>query len=174
MKTETMVRIRPVIDRDFLLVLELNEQALPHVNRIDLDTIRWFARTAAYFRVAERAGRVAAFLIAITPQADYPSQYFGWFRQRYTDFLYIDRVAVAPSARHQGLGRALYRDVEQVAFDSGWTLVTDVYSDPPNHISLAFHAKYGFEQIGSQVVEDGERKTVAKFLKAPSAPILFD
>ena len=166
MNTETMVRVRPVIDRDLPLVQELNERALPHVNRIDLDTILWFARTAAYFRVAEKDGRVVAFLIAISSQTDYPSQYFGWFRQRYTNFLYIDRVAVAPGARHRGLGRALYRDVEQFAFESGWTLVTDVYSDPPNHISLAFHARYGFEQIGSQVVEEGERKTVAKFLKS--------
>jgi predicted GNAT superfamily acetyltransferase len=159
--------LRPVSDRDLPLVLELNEQALPQVNRIDLDTIRWFARTAAYFRVAEMDRQLAAFLIAITPQTDYPSQYFGWFRQRYTDFLYIDRIVVAPWARHRGLGWALYRDLEQVAGESGYTLATEVYSDPPNHVSLAFHAKFGFEQVGTQVVEDGGIKMVAKFLKRP-------
>jgi predicted GNAT superfamily acetyltransferase len=161
------IKVRDVADEELPLVLDLNEQALPHVNRIDLDTIRWFARTVTYFRVAEIGGRVAAFLIAITPQADYPSPYFGWFCQRYSDFLYIDRVAVAPWARHQGLGWALYRDLEQVALESGWIVVTDVYSDPPNHISLAFHAKYGFEQVGVQVVEDGGTKTVTKFMKSP-------
>jgi len=160
--------LRQVIDPDLPLVLDLNEQARPQVNRIDLETIRWFARTAAYFRVAEIDGRVAAFLIAITPQTDYPSQYFGWFCQRYTDFLYIDRIVVAAWARRRGVGLALYRDLEQVAGESGYTLATEVYSDPPNDISLAFHANYGFEQVGSQVIVDGGTKTVAKFLKSPS------
>ena len=65
--------------------------------------------------------------------------------------------------------RVLTTVLEQFAFESGDILATEVYSDPPNQISLTFHAKYGFEQVGSQVVEDGGTKVVAKFLKQPTA-----
>ena len=160
------LQIRNVAAQELPLVLELNEQAIPEVNRVELDTLRWFARTAAYFRVAEIDGRVAAFLIAITPDADYDSQYFGWFCQRYTDFLYVDRIVVANWAQRRGVGLAMYRDLEQFALETGCVLAVDVYSDPPNEISLAFHAKFGFKRVGSQFVE-ADGKEVAKFLKPP-------
>jgi predicted GNAT superfamily acetyltransferase len=160
------LQIRNVAAQELPLVLALNEQAIPLVNHLEIETLHWFARTAAYFRVAEIGGRVAAFLIAITPDADYDSQYFGWFCQRYTDFLYVDRVVVADWAQRRGVGLALYRDLEQFAFETGCTLAADVYSDPPNEISLAFHAKFGFAQVGAQFVE-ADGKEVAKFLKPP-------
>jgi len=101
------LQIRNVAAQELPLVLDLNEQAIPLVNQLDTETVRWFARTAAYFRVAEINGRVAAFLIAITPDTDYDSQYFGWFCQRYTDFLYVDRIVVTDWAQRRGVGLAL-------------------------------------------------------------------
>jgi hypothetical protein len=111
---------------------------------------------------------VAGFLIAIAAGTDYPSQYFDWFGQRYTNFIYIDRIVIAEWARRQGVGFALYRDLEQYAFESAYIMASDVYSDPPNEVSLAFHAKYGFEEVGRQLVENGA-KVVTKFLKQPQA-----
>jgi len=160
------LQIRNVAAQELPLVLDLNEQAIPLVNQLDTETVRWFARTAAYFRVAEINGRVAAFLIAITPDTDYDSQYFGWFCQRYTDFLYVDRIVVTDWAQRRGVGLALYRDLEQFGIETGCVLAADVYSDPPNEISLAFHTKFGFERVGSQFVE-ADGKEVAKFLKQP-------
>lgn len=127
----------------------------------------WFSQAAAYFRVAESAGKVAGFLIAITAGTDYPSQYFAWFCQRYTNFIYIDRIVISEWARRQGIGFALYRDLEQYAFESAYILASDVYSDPPNEVSLAFHARYGFTEVGRQTVENGAR-VVTKFLKQPA------
>jgi predicted GNAT superfamily acetyltransferase len=160
------IQIRNVTVNDFAEVLKLNEAAAPNVNSVDLAKLAWFSQAAAYFRVAESGGKVAGFLIAIAAGADYPSQYFDWFCQRYTNFIYIDRIVIAEWARRQGVGFALYRDVEQYAFESAYTVVSDVYSDPPNEVSLAFHAKYGFVDVGRQTVENGAR-VVTKFLKQP-------
>lgn len=162
------LHIRNVTGYDLAEVLKLNEAAVPNVNSVDPAKMAWFSQSAAYFRVAESAGKLAGFLIAIAAGTDYQSQYFGWFCQRYTNFIYIDRIVIADEVRRQGVGFALYRDLEQYAFESAYILASDVYSDPPNEISLAFHARYGFEEVGRQVVENGA-KVVTKFLKEPTA-----
>lgn len=160
--------IRDVTGNDLAEVLRLNEAAVPYVNNVDPAKMAWFSQAAAYFRVAESEGKVAGFLIAIAAGTDYPSQYFDWFCQRYTNFIYIDRIVIAEWAQRQGVGFALYRDLEQYAFALAWILASDVYSDPPNEVSLAFHARYGFAEVGRQSVENGT-KVVTKFLKQPAA-----
>ena len=160
------LQIRDVDHQILSEVLNLNEQAVPAVNSLEMETIAWFAQTATYFRVAEIADHLAGFLIAIAPDTDYPSHYFAWFCQHYTKFFYIDRVVVADWARRRGVGWALYEDIEQYAGESSYSLAADVYSQPPNDISLAFHRRYGFEKVGSQLVEQ-DGKTVVKFLKQP-------
>ena len=164
------IQIRDVAEDDLPVILELNEQAIPLVNCLEIQRFRWFARSAAYFRVAETDQKIAGFLIAITPATDYDSQYFGWFCQRYASFLYVDRIVITEWARRRGVGFALYNDLEDYALGLSYSLAADVYSDPPNEISLTFHAKYGFEQVGTQIVEEDDgAHQVAKFLKQPGA-----
>ncbi len=156
--------IRDVDAADYLAVMALNQQGIPQVNGLTLESVRWFARNAVYFRVAEAQEKLAGFLIAITADCDYPSQYFQWFTERYTRFLYIDRVVVAEWARGQRIAWRLYKDVERRAHELILPLVTDVYSNPANDISLTFHKNYGFRIVGNQWVENGT-KEVAKFEK---------
>ncbi len=156
--------IRDVDAVDYSAVMALNQQGIPQVNRLTLETVRWFARNAVYFRVAEAQEKLTGFLIAITADCSYQSQYFQWFTERYTRFLYIDRVVVAEWARGQRVAWKLYKDVEQRAQELSLPLVTDVYSNPANDISLMFHKNYGFRIVGNQWVENGT-KEVAKFEK---------
>jgi hypothetical protein len=158
------IKIRQVAPKDFTQILRLNEQALPQVSPVDLDKLIWFTQVAPYFRVAEARNKVAGFLIAIAEDCAYPSQYFQWFCERYNRFIYIDRIIVADWARGNRIAWRLYEDVEQFAVSSAYPLTADVYSQPPNEISLAFHEKYGFTVIGTQSVENGT-KEVTKFLK---------
>jgi predicted GNAT superfamily acetyltransferase len=161
------IRIRDVTDDDFPVILKLNQAAVPQVNAVDTDALRWFEQEATYFRVAEAGGHLVGFLIAVAHDSGYASKYFGWFCDRYDRFVYVDRVIVAESARGKRIAWNLFEDVERVAGERGYLLVSDVYSRPPNQISLSFHDKYGFQRVGSQQVDDGARE-VAKFLKQPS------
>ncbi len=154
--------IRDVERGDLETVLALNEAAVPHVNSVPMAQMEKFRREAAYFRVALVDGGVAAYLVGLTPDADYGSLNFRWFKARYADFAYVDRVAVAEEARRLGLGSALYEDFEQHFTGRAARLACEVNLRPPNEVSMAFHRRHGFVQVGEQPV-DG--KTVAMLVK---------
>lgn len=156
--------IRDVRDEELPVVLALNESAVPHVNCIDLAQMQKFRAEAAYFRVAVVDDRPAAFLVGLRPDADYHSPNFRWFCARYPDFAYIDRVAVAGTARRRGLGAALYRDFEATFMGFCPRLACEVNLRPPNEASMQFHYRMGFEQVGSQTI-DGGAKEVAMLIK---------
>jgi predicted GNAT superfamily acetyltransferase len=109
---------------------------------------------------ARRVGKLEAFLLAFDQAASYDSPNYLWFRERYARFVYIDRVAVAPRARGQGLARLLYADLFRCARVAGHGLVVcEINSEPPNPASDALHASLGFEQVGWAKIHDG-KKTV--------------
>ena len=161
-----VLEISPVCEKRLPRIQCLNNQAVPNVNLVDLQKLRWFRRVASYFRVAILNDQLVGFLIAIAEDVDYDSVYFRWFTERHSNFLYIDRIVVANRAQRQGVGLALYQDVERYAATLPADLVTDVYSAPANEASLSFHHQFGFQLIRTQTVENGT-KTVAKFVRRP-------
>jgi predicted GNAT superfamily acetyltransferase len=99
-----------------------------------------------------------AFLLAFDQDTDYDSPNFMWFRARYSRFVYVDRIAVAPAARGRGYARRLYNDLFQHATAVGYQrVVCEVNSDPPNPESDAFHAALGFAEVGQAAVYGGAR-----------------
>ena len=156
--------LRDVLSSDLDAALILNESVVPDVNSIDLQQMRWFADNDAYFRVFMSGEDLAAFLIGLRPATEYASPNYRWFCDHYDDFGYVDRVAVATFARRRGMASRLYDDfVESLPGDVS-VLSCEVNINPPNESSMRFHARYGFNQVGSQKVEGGA-KEVALMVK---------
>lgn len=152
------MQISDVNDSDLEAVWVLNEDSVPHVSQIDRTEMRWFADNAHYFRVARVDQDLAGFLIGLRPGLSYRSPNYRWFVERYRDFSYIDRVAVAESARRMGIARALYDDFAAMM---GTTVMTcEVNIRPANESSMDYHRNYGFVQVGTQQT-DGGKKEVA-------------
>src|SRR5487761_2105856 len=107
--------IRDVQAHELDCVLALNNAAGPTILPLDALLLRALSEQAAYFRVAEIDGHLAGFLIALREDADYASPNFYWFRERYAEFVYIDRIVVARPYRGLGLGRVFYADVTSFA-----------------------------------------------------------
>ncbi|RMF00404.1 MAG: GNAT family N-acetyltransferase [Chloroflexi bacterium] len=156
--------IRNFTPADLPAVLKMNNHAVPQVNSLTPNDVLWFADHAAWFRVAELDGKAAAFLIGLTEEASYDSEYFEWYTARYAKFLYVDRIIVAGWARRRGLATSLYHDAARWAAHHALALAAEVYSRPPNEPSLQFHRNFGFAEVGVQPVENGT-KTVTKFYK---------
>jgi uncharacterized protein len=109
---------------------------------------------AFYARLAEPK---RGFLIAFDQDANYRSTNFHWFKARLSRFVYVDRIAVAEAARGQGIARRLYDDLFATARDAGHDrIVCEVNVDPPNPASDAFHARFGFSEIGRAKLAGGK------------------
>jgi predicted GNAT superfamily acetyltransferase len=104
------------------------------------------------------SGTVAGFCLVLAPGADYDSMNYRWFEGRYDDFVYLDRIAIAPAFQRRGLGRTMYGEVERLAreLQPGATHFTlEVNLRPRNETSLAFHATLGFAEVGRQETDYG-------------------
>lgn len=157
-EAKPIIALRRVEDADLEAVLRLNEAAVPAVNSVGLDQMCWFAAHAAYFNVATRDGRFAAFLVGMRPGTGYASPNYRWFCDAYEDFGYIDRVAVAADARRLGLATRLYRDFEASLPHSVTVMTCEVNILPPNKSSMRFHENYGFRKVGTQTLDDGQKR----------------
>jgi len=149
--------IRDVQEPDLDVVLVLNQSEVPRVGSIDRKMIQWFASHAAYFRIAVSDDRLAAFLVGMRPGTSYQSPNYRWFCDRYDDFAYVDRVAVADFARRLGLASRLYDDFAAAMPASVEFMTCEVNIQPPNESSMEFHRRLGFQQVGAQTTEGGSK-----------------
>lgn len=150
--------IRDVIESDLDAVLILNQLEVPHVGSVDLQEMQWFAAHAAHFRVAIAADQLAAYLIGMRPGTSYGSLNYRWFCDRYADFAYVDRVAVAEFARRDGLASRLYEDFAAAMPASVEVMTCEVNIKPANASSMRFHERLGFQQVGSRATEGGAKE----------------
>ncbi len=154
------LRVRAYDPADLAAVHALNEAAYPAVGTETLDALRRIADQSLVALVIDEAdtGTIAGFCLVLEPGADYGSGNFRWFRERYDDFVYLDRVAISPAVQRRGLGARLYAEVERLAAEqrpeaAHFTL--EVNLRPRNDQSLAFHAGLGFVEVGQRETEYG-------------------
>lgn len=152
------MQVADVSQSDLEDVWVLNEQSVPHVSRIDRNEVAWFAEHAHYFRVARHESGLAGFLIGLRPGLPYASLNYRWFSERYQDFGYVDRVAVATSARRLGVATQLYRDFAATLVDGVEVMTCEVNIRPANESSMEYHRKLGFTEVGTQQTEGGKKE----------------
>lgn len=149
--------LRDVREHELDQVLALNNNAGPSILPIDSTRLRHLYEIASYFRVAEIDGHLGGFLIALSPEADYDSVNFAWFKQHHAEFIYIDRIVVARTWRGHGLGRIFYADVHSYAEVRSPRLCCEVFLDPRDDVSVLFHGTYGFREESQQQMPTGHR-----------------
>ena len=156
-----MLLIRQAKISDFPRILDINAAEEEKTSRIDLARITQLDRWSDYHRVALVDDEVVGFLLVMSETSDYDGENFRWFVERYGRFLYIDRIVIDGSAARRGVGSALYGDLIQFAATQSWsTLCCEINVSPPNPVSHAFHAHFGFEEVGRSA-EAGAPKVVS-------------
>lgn len=144
--------VRDVQEHELDSVLALNNAAGPAILPLDAARLRYFFETAEYFRVAERDGTLAGFLIGMGSHADHDSSNFRWFRERHPNFFYIDRIVVASRRRGGGVGHAFYADAQSYAELRYPHIACEVFLEGTNDPVLLFHGSFGFREVGQHVM----------------------
>lgn len=150
--------LRPYRTEDLPHVHAINQAEVPAVAEETIDALGHIADESVIAIVAEDDGTIAGFCLVLRPGADYDSGNFLWFCDRYEEFVYLDRIAIAPDFRRRGLGRAMYTEVEQLAAERCPTaghFTLEVNLRPRNDTSLAFHDALGFVEVGQRETEYG-------------------
>ncbi len=171
--------LRPIESTDLPAALELNEEWVPEVGRVDAARLEHLVDQASLAIVAIDAAAsgddaLLGLVIVMAPGADYDSPNYQYFERARTegslgDHRYVDRIVVATAAHRRGVGRRLYAAVFDHAREQGATVVTcEVNVEPPNPVSTAFHTSIGFTEVGRQS-HDGGTTSVA-FMTAPVTP----
>ncbi len=144
--------IRDVREHELDSVLALNNNAGLAILPLDAARLRLFYETAEYFRVAERDGNLAGFLIGFGSDSQHDSSNFAWFKQQLdTPFFYIDRIVVA-SRRRGGVGRAFYADAQSFAELRYPQMTCEVFLDHGADAALLFHGSFGFRELGQNTM----------------------
>jgi uncharacterized protein len=164
-------RFRAATESDFPAILALNLESEHFLSPLKPNKLARLCREAAVFQLATSQDLVAGFLLVFGPQADYDSPNFLWFKARYPDFLYVDRIVISEKFRGHHLARRFYEQLENHALAHDVArIVCEVNIDPPNPASLRFHESQGFVEIGRQSIPSdekaGEQKIVSLQAKA--------
>jgi len=159
--------ILATVNKDLPRVVDLNQGALPAVSSITLDDMIHFLEILDYFRVIKINSNIIGFLIALTPGKDYQSPNYKWFEKQYSQFMYVDRIVIDPAFQGQGLGWVFYDDVKIFSHGFAPIMTCEVNMRPPNKVSIFFHEKYGFEKVGTQKTEGGNKEVSLMVYKIP-------
>jgi predicted GNAT superfamily acetyltransferase len=146
--------IRDVREHELDSVLALNNNAGLAILPLDSARLHYFYKTAEYFRVAERDGNLAGFLVGFGSDSVHDSSNFSWFRTQYPNFFYIDRIVVASRRRGGGVGRAFYADVQSYAELRYPQLACEVFLDHGADAALLFHGSFGFREVGQNLMPE--------------------
>ncbi len=147
--------LRDAGEGDLPMLLALNDAAVPAVNRLGMREFEGIVGLGCWVRVAEGDAGVVGFLLCIPSGAGYGSENYRWFRERYDDFLYLDRVVVGAGMRGRGVGGRLYAEMHAFAATRWPRVVLEVNRLPPNPGSDRFHRRLGYEAVGERVYDDG-------------------
>lgn len=143
-----MLSLRPVTEENHDAVLALNERHVQALAPMDRDRLVEVAGWADRFDVVDVAGEFAGFVVTFAAGSAYDSENYRWFTERYADrFYYLDRIVLDDRFRRRGIGTFVYDEIEDVAARHG-RLTLEVNLRPRNEVSLAFHERRGFTEVG--------------------------
>ena len=153
---------RALTPQDIPRMVQINEQGLPGTGKVTQDEMVDLLSLSELAIGIDIQNDLAGFVLCLLPKTRYGSLNYKWFNERYDEFLYVDRIAVADDARDNGIGSTLYDQVIAHAEHLTCPVKAEVSLRPPNPGSVRFHARHGFDEIGVFETDD---KAVTMYIR---------
>jgi predicted GNAT superfamily acetyltransferase len=125
--------IRPLEARDLSVLHRMNQAAVTGVGSVTREEFtRLVFDLADVVLVATGDDGPLGFVLCMVEGVDYGSLNYQWISRRYVSFAYVDRIAVAETARGLGIGQRLYEKAFRNYGGSRPVLMAEVNLEPPN------------------------------------------
>ena len=145
-------------------IINLNRKNMPAVGRLDEKSFNKFLEYSDYFKLVKYDNQFIGFMIGVLPDRPYNSVNYKWFEKKYKSFIYIDRIVISFRYQNKGFGTIFYDDLKNCFKDSHDSMTCEVNIIPKNDISMKFHKKYGFKEVGQQRTENGKKLVYMQLL----------
>ena len=141
--------------KDF--IINLNKRNIPAVGELDEKLYYRFLEYSDYFKLLKYNNLFIGFLVGLLPNRPYSSINYKWFENKYKSFIYIDRIIISSKYQNKGFGSLFYDDLKN-SFKNCYDFLTcEINIMPSNDVSMKFHKKYGFKEVGQQRTENGKK-----------------
>ena len=130
---------------------------MPAVGALDEKSYNRFLKYSDYFKLVKYDNQLIGFMIGLLPNRPYDSVNYKWFEKKYKSFIQIDRIVITFKYQNKGFGTLFYDDFKDYFKDSYSSMTCEVNIIPKNDISMKFHKKYGFKEVGQQRTEDSKK-----------------
>jgi len=144
------------------MMWQINEQGLPGTGKVNQQEMENLLNLSELSVGVFEDKKLLGFVICLLPKTEYGSLNYAWFNERYDEFIYVDRIAVATEFRNQGIGSMLYEKVFEYAKSNNIPVTAEVSLRPPNQGSDRFHLRHGYEVVGE--LDHGD-KAVTMYIK---------
>ncbi len=127
----------------------LNQQNTPEVGDVpDIENFKQLIKFSENILIAEKDSKLIGFVLCMKQNQMYKSKNYLYLSSKFSEFLYIDRIAIGKKYRRLGIGKTMYEKIIEAAKLTEVPLLCEVNTKPKNGPSLAFHKYLGFEEIG--------------------------
>ena len=101
------------LTEDYLdLMLAINQENVPAVGPETAETMRQIFEWSYLALGINVDQTLVGYCLMMKPGLPYGSTNYQWFCDKYSDFIYLDRVAFTESHQGKGYGSLLYNEVE--------------------------------------------------------------
>ena len=133
---------------DVPAIWRINEEGLPGVGKVSQTAVADLLSLSELALGVFEQDKLVGFVLCLLPATRYASLNYAWFNERYGDFLYVDRIAVAQDHRNREIGALLYAAVIAEADKHRRPVAAEVSLNPPNPGSMRFHGRHNFREVG--------------------------
>ena len=142
------MEIRRLVSEDVEAAWQINEHGLPGTGQVSQEELADLLSLCELPLGVFDGDEMLGFVLCLTPRTRYASRNYAWFNERYQEFLYVDRIAVAIEHRGRGIGTQLYERVIEHAESLQFPVTAEVNLTPPNPGSIRFHERHSFTEVG--------------------------
>jgi len=150
--------IRDIETADHDRIVDLNAKVVEWTSPMSSGQLQGLVSMAAFRKVIVSDDAVVGFILVMASDCLYKNDNFSWFAERYSRFLYIDRIVIDSKKSQAGFGRALYEQLISYGRErSSKQLVCEYTFSPLNKGSRLFHQRLGFSEVGRRQLTGSEK-----------------